>query len=307
MKFLIVDKSKRAGEPEEPRTAVKRLQEELDLRKISHDFCEFKDISIETQGENFTLRANGIDLKEYTHVILRGHRVNEYKLKQYIAMYGKKNNIHVQNADFILAMPHYNKLFQMVQMTQNGIPYLDSFYTPDGQYHKHVEALNRIGFPLIYKHTDGEYRIEEINGQPKLKKNVFLINNLEELEKQCTQRNDPELYFIQRFASIGEDYRAMYIGGKFYGGFKRAATQNFITVSHGEYTAYDQPSPEFLEICNKTASLFKAEYCAIDVIYENGKPYVLEINMSPGFKAFETKIEGKKYNVAGAIIDSMIK
>ena len=49
---------------------------------------------------------------------------------------------------------------------------------------------------------------------------------------------------------------------------------------------------------------------AIDVIYKDNKPYVLEVNMNPGFKAYEKKIEPKDgyeiINIAKEMILSFI-
>lgn len=308
MKFLVVDKRKRVGNLDIPHYAVRRIFEALDDRDIPHDFCHFDQISQAVENGKLMLYAKDKKLTNYTHIIMRGHRPNEFETKQSVAMFAKEHDIKVQNRDFILLMPRYNKFFQMVQMPQANLPYIDSYIRFDGQYHLEKEHVERIGFPLIYKHLWGQYRIEKIDGKRKLKKNVFLIENLEQLKEECTTRDDPEKYYIQKFVDIGEDYRTIMIGGKYLSGWKRVAGEgNFLTVTKGsEYSLYDEPSDEILDISKRTTDLYKADYIAIDIIYSEGKPYILEINMDPGFKAFETKVEGSEADVASAIVENML-
>ncbi|MEA3357502.1 MAG: hypothetical protein U9Q67_03640 [Patescibacteria group bacterium] len=314
MKFLIVDKRKRVGDLTKPHYAVQRLQETLDKKKVSHDFCHFDEITLHVENNKFIIRGKGIELEKYTHIIFRGHRSHyEYMLKVLVAKYAKEKDIRVQNSEFVTLLPYYNKLSQMEVMAQNNIPYIDSYYSVDGKYDEKEKEIAKLGFPLIYKHTEGAYRIEMIDGEEKLKKNIFLINNMQELKKEIEQRDKPEktflgkdsLFFVQKYVDIGEDYRAIMLGGKYLSGWKRIATTGFLTVSKGEYSLHDKPEKDFLKLSEKVATLFRADYCAIDIIYVDKKPYILEINMEPGFKAFETKIEGCNVDMAEAIINNL--
>lgn len=316
MKFLIIDKRKRVGDLTTPHYAVTRLCEELKKRKIECETGYFDELDfVVTKGEFRVLFRND-PLEKYTHIIMRGHRTQyEYMMKRYVIEYAEQKSIKVQNSDFIKLVPFYDKLFQMKIMSENSIPYLPSAYTLDGKYFEKPELIETIGFPMIYKHTEGEYRTEIIDGEEKTKKNVFLAHDINDLRKFYEERDNPEAtflthpskYFIQKYVDIGEDYRALMIGGEYFGGWKRVATRNFLTVSKGQYINYPDPSPEFLKIAKDVTGLFRADYCAIDIIYSDKKPYVLEINMSPGFKAFETKIEDLQVDVAKGIIDQMIE
>ena len=317
MKFLIIDIRQRVGkDPNKLHYAVERLRDDLASRDIACDTCHYDEIELLHLDDTFTILAKGEPLSSYSHVIIRGHRTQyEYMLKRYIVEYTEEHGIKVQNAAFMKLFPHYNKLIQMVLLAKANLPFVDSYYTVDGRYWEKETALQKIGFPMIYKHTEGAYRIEKIDGVDKTKKNVFLVNNKEELHEECLKRDEPEErflteeshYFIQRYVDIGEDYRAIMLGGKFLSGWKREATRNFLTVSKGEYSLFDDPSPEFLKIAERTSTVLKADYCAVDIIYVDEKPYILEVNMNPGFKSFETKIEGCDVDVAGAIIDNMLE
>ncbi len=315
MRFLIIDKRKRIGDLSTPHYAVTRLVEELRKRHIEYNLAYFDEINFTVKEGKFSLTIQNKPLTDYTHIILRGHRTSyEFMLKKYVVNLCEQKSIKVQNSDFIKLSDFYDKLFYMKIMSENGIPHLDSGYTLDGKYYEKPELLNPIGFPMVYKHTEGANRIEKIDGENKNKKNVFLAKNVEELKALCEEHdkpsdtfiNKPSKYFIQKYVDIGEDYRALVIGGKYIGGYKREATRNFITVSKGKYTPHDNPDTEFVELAEKTATLFKTDFCAMDIIYSDGKPYILEINMNPTFKALEIKIEGNKIDIAKLIIDDMM-
>lgn len=316
MKFLIVDIRKRVGNLKTPHYAVERIQSVLSSKNIPSDLCHYDEIGTYVENGQLNITAKNTPLTDYTHIIMRGHRTNEeYMLKRFVVDFTQNKGIFVQNAEFIKTLSHYNKITQMELFALNDIPYPDSYYNVDGRYWEKKDALSRIGFPLIYKHITGEYRIEKIDGKPKTKKNVFLVKSAKELKSECEKRDNPQSpfiskpsqYFIQKYAEIGEDYRAIMIGGKFLSGWKREATKNFLTVSKGStYSLYDKPSSDFLDLAERAAEAARADYCAVDIIYINNTPHVLEINMNPGFKAFETKIEGANVDVATAIVDQML-
>ncbi len=315
MKFLIIDIAKRIGNKNEPQYAVQRLKEELDKRSIACDLAHYSDIILRVSDQEMLIEVNGISLNSYTHVIVRGHRTPyEYMLKLAIVAFCEKHGIILQNSAFMKKWAHYDKVLQMQYFADAGLPYLESAYCIDGKYWEKKEILARLGFPLIYKHREGEYKVQLIDGKEKLKKNVYLVNNAQDLETACKTYDEiedefitkPSRYMIQKFLDTGTDYRAIMIGGQYYSGWKRDATDNFLTVSHGEYSLYDNPEPKLKELAIKTAQLLEADYCAVDIIYSNEMPYILEVNMNPGFKAFETKVEGAPTTIASDIIEQLL-
>lgn len=75
-----------------------------------------------------------------------------------------------------------------------------------------------------------------------------------------------------------------------------------MTVNKGIYEMYNNPESEIREIAEKMADVLKADFMAVDIMYINGKPHIQEISLHPGYKAYETKIDGEPINVAEAII-----
>jgi len=96
------------------------------------------------------------------------------------------------------------------------------------------------------------------------------------------------------------------VGGKIIGGWKRRAIETFkTTAGENEKMLYDHPTQKEKLIAEKVSKILNADYCAIDMMYLNNKPYVLEVNLNAGFKVYEEKLHSK-VNVAKTIIDYMI-
>jgi glutathione synthase/RimK-type ligase-like ATP-grasp enzyme len=68
---------------------------------------------------------------------------------------------------------------------------------------------------------------------------------------------------------------------------------------------YNKPDKEVTKLAERVARVFKADFIAVDLMPDkNGKLLLQEISLHPGFKAYETKIEGEHVNIAEAIITS---
>jgi glutathione synthase/RimK-type ligase-like ATP-grasp enzyme len=90
--------------------------------------------------------------------------------------------------------------------------------------------------------------------------------------------------------------------GKVIAGWKRHASQGFMTVSHGIYSMYNIPDQQEKILAENVARIFEADFIAVDIMDMRGEPLLQEISLHPGFKAYETKIEGEPINIAEAII-----
>ena len=249
--------------------------------------------------------ADNNPITEYSHILFRGHSLEnekEYHYKRYIIdfvdEYNKENpsnKILVQNSEAIKNLPYYNKIAIAQFCIKNNIPYFNSYFRTDGNYLAKREVLNN--FPLIIKEYSGANRIEMKEGKEVIKKNVFKIEKEDDLKEK-----DFSNFFIQEFSDSGEDYRIFVKLGKVIGGWKRTANDSFMTVSKGIYEMYNQPDSEMKEMAEKVATLLNADFIAVDFMYINNKLAVQEFSFHPGFKAYETKIEGTPVNIAEAIV-----
>lgn len=311
MKYLIIDKKQRLTE--KIPTASKRIMEELEKKNIEYDFILNEQLEFLFHNGETTIKTSKKDIREYSHIVFRGqalHNDKEYHFKRYIIDYIDMHNLHhpserilVQNSEAIKNFPYYNKVATALFCSQYNIPYFDTYYRTDGKYLEDRDILKK--YPLILKEYTGVNRIEKIDGKEKIKKNVFKIDKGEDISKlKGLAFNN---YFLQEFSDAGEDYRIFVKLGKVIAGWKRKATDGFMTVKRGEYEMYNTPDEEIVVIAEKFANTLNADFMAVDFMYLDEKPYLQEISFHPGFKAYETKIEGEPVNIAEAIVTAFRK
>lgn len=308
MKYLIIDKRQRVSVDTmgEFPTADVRIMEELDKKGTPHDFAYTDTLEFAFINGETIILSNGKDLKEYTHIILRGHRLDKqrsYETKRYIVDYADQNGIKVLNSKAIKFFPYYNKIAMAMICSQYNIPYFNTYYRIDGNYNEKRNFLNE--YPLICKEYAGANRLQVIDGKEKIKKNVYKIDNEEGYKQEFLKEKNLSNFFIQEFSPAGMDMRIFVKRGKVIAGWKRYAKDGFKTVSKGKYEMYNKPDKEIKKMAEKVAKVFKADFIAVDFMEDkNGNILLQEISLHPGFKAYETKIKGNPINIAEAIITS---
>jgi len=314
MKYLIIDKRQRVEVTTmgEIPTGSARLIEELKKKSIPYDFAYNDQLEFLFHNGSTIIKANGHDIKDYTHVIFRGHSLEgerKYQYKRFIIDYIDQHNasnpekkVIIQNSKAIKNLPYYNKIAFAALCSKFNLPYFDTYYRTDGEYLKPREMLNN--YPLIIKEYAGENRLQLIEGKEKIKKNVYKLNNDQDFNQEYLKDQDLKNYFIQEFSDTGEDYRIFVKLGKVIAGWKRKAVNGFMTVNgkNSIYEMYNEPNEEIKAIAEKTAKVLEADFMAVDFMYIHNKPQIQEISLHPGYKAYETKIEGTPVNIAEAII-----
>lgn len=95
------------------------------------------------------------------------------------------------------------------------------------------------------------------------------------------------LYVQEYIAHPGHDIRALVVGGKVLASMKRSSGTDFRTnVAQGGSYASFVLSEEWEEWALRAASAVGAEVAGVDLLPDAaGKPLVLEVNSTPGFKA----------------------
>lgn len=308
MKYLIIDKKQRVSVETmgEFPTADVRIMEELDKKGIPCDLAYTDSLEFAFVNGKTTILANKKDLKEYSHIILRGHRLDRqrsYEIKRYIVDYAEENGIKVLNSKAIKLFPYYNKIALAQICLKHNIPYFNTYYRLDGQYTEERNFLNE--YPLICKEYAGANRLQMIEGKEKIKKNVYKIDNAEGYKQEFLKDKNLSNFFIQEFSPTAMDMRIFVKRGKVIAGWKRSSKESFKTVLRGEYEMYNNPDKETKKLSEKVAKIFKADFMAVDFMADkDGNMLIQEISLHPGFKAYETKIEGNPVNIAEAIITS---
>lgn len=312
MRYLIIDKRQRleTGNEENISTVNLRLIEELDKKGIPHTLAYNDELEFQIINGETSIFVKGEDIRKYTHIIFRGHALHneiEYQYKRYIVDYidqhnvlSPSNKILVQNSEAIKLLPYYNKISLGLFCSQNNIPYFNTYYRTDGNYLAPRNTLNE--YPIILKEYSGANRVQIIDGEEKIKKNVFKIDKEDDYKQEPIASLDHSRLFIQEYSDSGMDMRIFVKLGKVIGGWKRQSTNSFMTVSKGEYTLYNAPESQDAELAESVAQKLNADFVAVDIMYMNGKPLLQEVSYHPGFKAYESKIVGEPANIAEAII-----
>jgi glutathione synthase/RimK-type ligase-like ATP-grasp enzyme len=312
-KYLIIDKEHRVKGTREGKyaTAVERIMTELANNSLPYSFGQLTQIEFMFKGGETTIKVNGTDLKEYSHIIFRGHNFDnpkEYETKRLIIDWvdqyntsNRRDKILVQNSEAIKNMPYYNKIFTAQLCSTHNIPHFDTYYRTDGQYERDRDILEN--YPLIIKEYSGLNRVDRKFGKEVIKKNVYKLDSKKDLNNRYLKNQDLSNYFLEEFTKTAEDVRVFVKLGKVIGGWRREATEGFMTVNKGKYTMYNTPSEEIKDIAERFSKIIDADFIAVDFMFKDGEPYVQEISLHPGFKAYETKIEnGTPVNIAKEII-----
>lgn len=312
MKYLILDKRQRVetGNDNRIATASLRIMEELDKKNIPHSLTYYDELEFEFINGETVIKAKREDIRKYSHILFRGHALHnemEYHFKRYIIDFAEYHNVHnqdskilVQNSEAIKKLPYYNKIALAMFCLTNDIPYFDTYYRSDGNYLAHRDVLET--FPLIMKEYSGMNRIEKKNGKDVTKKNVFKITNEDDFRQKILKDLTHSRFFIQQYSDTGKDMRLFVKGDKVIGGWQREAVDGFMTVKSGKYSLYNKPTKKETELALKVARLLDSDFIAVDIMYVDNKPLLQEISLHPGFKAYETKIDGDTVNIAEAIV-----
>lgn len=309
-RYLYIDKKQRIQTENQYPKRVQRIIDEFQTLGYKYDFAYSDDLQFHFKDGKLTIYAGDSELTEYTHIFFGGHYSRrDYELKQVVVEFADlhnsinpENKIYVQNSEFMKKMPYYSKIWMAKLCTDHNLPHLDSYYSSSGNY----TGSNPVEYPLITKHFTGKNDLVEIEGKTKVKKTVFKVENESEWNQDRLGDKDLKDYFIQEFTDVGEDIRTFVSNGKVVGGWKRVAGNGFMTVTKGStYLFYNEPDSEIQEICERAAKNWEVDFMALDFIYKNGKPYILEYSMHPGFNAYENKcIDGEPTNIANSIIHS---
>lgn len=280
-------------------TATKRFAHELKTLGIPYDIANYQHIRFESSNKGLKIFINDQPITKYTHIIRKNvETAQELNIRYILSEYCEMHKIRFLNAKFLLKMPYYNKLSQLAFMSENSIPYLPTIYLTTGRYEEYTTKLGKspFGFPLILKGHTG-----------RVGKQVFLIKNQSELNTFLHKKVNKRTLMLQQFSPLKEDFRLILVNKKVIGGWRRKAIETFkTTAGQNEKWLYDNPKPEERKIAEKIASLLDADYCAVDMMYWNNKPYVLEVNLNAGFKVYEEELKAPT-NVAKTIIDVLLK
>ncbi len=153
-------------------------------------------------------------------------------------------------------------------------------YTADAtiDFGQLIAIENTLCYPLVVKQSYGS-----------LGKQVYLAHNRQQLlDILTTLQHKPHV--IQQYIqnSHGKDVRVIVVGGKVLGCMLRQSNGDFRSnVAQGGTTTTYPLSPQIEQIAATVASKLQLDYFGMDLLIDNNKLLLCEVNSNAFFEAFE--------------------
>lgn len=152
---------------------------------------------------------------------------------------------------------------------------------------------SRLGYPLVAKKSFGSWGMD-----------VRLISSRSELEKGAEEFKLFPHLFQRKVGKNGEDLRVIVVGGQAVACMQRRNEGDFRSnIEAGGKGFAVTPPPSFVQTAERCAEVLGLDYCGVDLLDEDGVPYVCEVNSNALFNEAE-KVTG--VNVAAAYALHMV-
>ncbi len=122
-------------------------------------------------------------------------------------------------------------------------------------------------------------------------------------------RKGDQKYHLQPYLPNAVEYRLFFIGNEFIGTLKKTASpeNGWHNIGQGGQAEFLPPMESPMD-CLQYAELVRGEcpfdYGAIDFLALKNSKYFLEVNLVPGFEAFE---KASTINIAGKLVQLLTK
>lgn len=252
--------------------------QELDVQVTIASFSELNFISGE---ENFILRINQTDIKEFDAIYVRmvGKRVEDATL---LANYAHVHGIPIYDSLYgnsLLLPSSLAKTIELSKLISAHIKLPKTFFGSINQIQS--EAENILGFPYVIKSTTGKKSREVWSPETREKLEELLVR-LRQKEKEGMR------FFAQELITASERIRVFVLGGKALAAIVRPTKwrKRFgeIEGRHGALSPIPTEDSSLSEVATAAVGL---EIAGVDVIHDDksGKAYILEVNAAPSWKA----------------------
>lgn len=112
------------------------------------------------------------------------------------------------------------------------------------------------------------------------------------------------VYYLQEFiAHGGRDVRVFTIGDQVVASMKRVSDDWKTNISNGGKATPYTPSDEIVKMSLKASEKLGLVYTGVDIIETEDKPYVIELNSTPGWEGLQTVTD---LDITEALIDHML-
>jgi len=265
------------------------LLEEIRHRHSEVNLISLKDICFKFSENKFIAKWNNFYLDSFDIFIFRGYNKNLLFAKILANHLLEQNKIVL---DTIVGKNSLSgKVAQAFIFSQKNISHPKTYQAVSFSAYK--KLLSDIPFPIIVKPVDGQkgQGIEKFNDKKSAL--AFFYKHTKDL-------------LIQEYLPITSDIRVFIVAGKVLGGIRRMIIQGDYrsNASLGAIAEKIQLTPEMENLALQAAAAMDYEIAGVDLIENNGKLYVLEVNIAPQWQKFK---EVTGINPARDIVDLAIK
>jgi len=212
-----------------------------------------------------------------TVVIIRGSVIHDQTISSFLTYLESKGVFVINNKDAIALCA--NKYNTTVKLMVGGVPVPRTCLI--NNIKELDEALVKVGsqFPIIVKTLRGSAGI----GVSRIDSKESLVGVLQSLWKHRAQ------LLLQEFLESDFDVRTIVLDGKIISCMKRCKIKGDFRSNFslgGSVETYEL-SKEEQKIILDSARLCGTFFCGVDHMMVDGKPYVIEVNASPGSKGMQ--------------------
>lgn len=258
-----------------------RIIEEFTRLGISIDKLKVDEVIFEIQNSKANLDVNNYD---FCIQLVKDKYINKILEKDNIRCFNTYTAI--ENCDdklmtYTILENNNIKMPSTISGIMNtGIEKIDNFASSK-QLKDYVEK--NLGYPFIVKKSNS-----------KGGRDIYKINNRNELEDICNKLNGSEYLFQQFIAdNSGKDIRVPVIGGNVVGSFMRINENDFRSnITLGGTAIPYEISNDYKEVAEKVTKILKLDYCSVDFFVSNDKePLICEVNPDPALKSIEKLLD----------------
>ncbi|MCC7303948.1 RimK family alpha-L-glutamate ligase [bacterium] len=194
-----------------------------------------------------------------------------------------------------------NKLIDGQRIVQASLPFPKTYHAHTlDNYMKLIPRIEKeAGFPLVIKHRSSGKGAKIYKAEDRL--------DLENLLADLNEENKLGRFYIQEFLPLDADYRVLVVADQVVGAMLRIPKKGDFRAnfSLGGSVQPAELTRELEELALNAAKATNANFGGVDIVYtKDKKPYLLEVNRTPGFQGF-TQAHG--INVAKMFVDYVEK
>ena len=251
------------------------------------------------KGDYFAHSEKG-DLAQYDALLVR-EVFAYFKYAINIISYMKSKGKLVVDNNLATEKMMINKLIDGQRIVQAGLPFPKTF-------HAHTLANYLAMLPIIAKETNFPLVVKHRSSGKGAK--IFKVEDRLDLENLLTDLNEDNKlgrYYIQEFLPLEADYRVLVVADQVVGAMLRIPKKGDFRAnfSLGGTVEPAELTKELETLALKAASATNCNFGGVDIVYtKEGKPYLLEVNRTPGFQGF-TQAHG--IDVAKMFVDYIEK